>query len=138
MVRNILSVIAGYAVMVLVTIALFAVLAVVAPGALPNPSDTTVVTPGTGILAVILAAGFAAAVLGGWVTARLAKASPGQCVGWLAGIVFVLSIVSAMATPGGSAPLWYSIGLSLVGVCGAVLGGRLQVVQRRSRLVPAT
>ena len=122
--KTLLSVIAGYAALAVLTIALFGVLAIAAPASFGGEPSAA---PGTGATLVILAFGLIAAVLGGWVTARLAPRRPWRHVLALAGLVLLLSVVSALASPESSAPGWYQTGLALVGVCGALLGGRLWI-----------
>jgi hypothetical protein len=66
-------------------------------------------------------------VMGGWVTARLAPASPGKHVLVLAGIGLVLGslgVVAALATNLG--PAWYAIAVAVTGPLCTVLGGAIQ------------
>ncbi len=128
MIKSTLSVIAGYAVMVLFTMALFALLAAISPEEFGMEAE---LSPGNLSLLVILLIGLGAALGGGWVTGRLAPASPSRHVGALVILVFLMSMLSFFMEGAEKAPVWYRIGLLIVGVSGTWLGGRLRVAQLR-------
>lgn len=78
-------------------------------------------------LAANLLVSLAAAVLGGWLTARLAPRVPMGHVLALAALLIAMSIVSAtgdQAQPAGQ-PGWYPIGIAILGVLGVLAGGWL-------------
>ncbi len=68
-----------------------------------------------------LAVGLPAAVLGGYVAARLRRGAAGA----LAVLIAAMGVVSLLAT-GAAAPLWYQLALIVVGPAGVLLGGRLR------------
>jgi hypothetical protein len=68
-----------------------------------------------------LAVGLPAAVLGGYVAARLRRGAAGA----LAVLIAAMGVVSLPAT-GAAAPLWYQLALIVVGPAGVLLGGRLR------------
>lgn len=115
----------GYASMAIVVIVLTALVA-----RLFIPAGAT---PGSTYLAVNLGYSLAAAVLGGWVTARLA---PGHLMahgGALAGMILVLSLSmpsqATTAAGGPSQPAWYFWGTLVIGVTGALIGAWLRTRQ---------
>ena len=73
---------------------------------------------------------FAAAVLGGWVTARMAPKSPLAHAGALAGVmaIFALGDILAKGAPEAVSqqPLWYGWAVALTGAAGALAGGWLR------------
>ena len=89
--KSVLSVITGYAVMVLITMVLFAVLAAVAPDQFGLDAEAV---PGDVSLVVILTVGLGAALSGGWVTGRLAPRRPGRHVAALVVVVLLMGVVS--------------------------------------------
>lgn len=126
MTKSVLSVVAGYAVMVLITMALFAALGGLVPDQFGmEPS----VPPGGLSLVVILTVGLGAALSGGWVTGRLAPRTPGRHVDALVTLVLVLGLLNFIVEA--TSPTWYRIGLMIVGVAGTWLGGRLRLAQLR-------
>ncbi|MDX1661333.1 MAG: hypothetical protein R3326_06035, partial [Gemmatimonadota bacterium] len=108
MVRSVLAVLAGLAAMTVVVIA-FTMLA----GALlyPDRPVTSPVDPSGTWLVVNLAYSTLAAILGGWVAARLARrARFGHAVA-LALVVVVMSIAGGAASTG--QPGWYSLAIAV-------------------------
>ncbi len=126
--KSFLCVIAGYAVMVLVTMALFMTLGAIAPDQFGTEPE---VTPGTLSLLVILAVGLGSALGGGWVTGRLAPRSPSHHLNALVGLVLIMSVTNFFMEGAEKAPAWYRIGLMIVAVSGTWLGGRLRIAQLR-------
>jgi hypothetical protein len=116
------AVIAGYAVMIAVTLLLFLILSKVSPERFgPSPNKL----PGTTVIVVILAVGLATAVAGGWTTARIAPSAPRGHVLALVGVVCVMSLISLLQPAQEAAPGWYRAGLFVVGVVGTLLGGEI-------------
>ena len=64
-----------------------------------------------------------AAILGGYVTARLSPQNPRNHVAALGGVILVLGLLSARAE--GCRPAWFRFGIIGVGLAGAALGGLL-------------
>lgn len=122
MIRSGLSILAGFAAMTVCVIGFtLAAMAVLYPG---QPIDAPI-DPSTGWIAVNLAYSLAAAVAGGWVTAKIATRSPLGHAAALALIVLAMAVVGRFT--GGSAtgaqPGWYAVAVSAVGVAGVLLGG---------------
>ena len=119
-VRSVLAVVAGYAAMAAVVIAFSVALKQVAPnwmGSEGAPNSTYVVTN--------LIYSLSAAVLGGYVAASIGSRAPLAHACALAGIVFLLAIVSMMQM-GDKQPRWYQVALIIVGTAGTVIGGLLR------------
>ena len=129
MFKSVLSVFGGYLVMVVATLVLFAALGALAPDSFGSDPS---LAPGVGILLVILAAGLLCAIGGGWATARWAPRAPWMHVVALVGLLVVMSLVTMGLSSEQAAPAWYQVGLGLVGVGGALLGGRLWVTSVRT------
>jgi hypothetical protein len=127
MLRNVISVIAGYVVMAVATLLCILVLLFVFPEY--REAAEAERTPPTlpVVLNVILAA--ACAVLGGFTTAKIAGPNARSCVLVLAGIVLVLGIVFGLMNRGGVHPDWYLLLLPIAGTLG-VLGGGLFATKR--------
>jgi len=66
------------------------------------------------------------AVLGGWLTARIAPSSPYAHAAALAAIVAVMAIPSVTGPPASAHPSWYPAALGLIAVFGVLLGGKLR------------
>ncbi len=126
MIRSVLSVLAGY-----ITMAVLVMLTMLALGAmLPSPEED--MPPGGLALVLILAAGLLAALVGGVVCARIAPDQPDGPVVALALLTGAMSVLNGLHAPP-SQPLYYLVGLGLVGVSGVLLGGLLVA---KSQLVP--
>ena len=128
MMKSVACVIAGYGVMVVVTMTLFAVLGAVAP---EQFGMERVIQPGTVSLLVILTVGLGAALGGGWVTGRLAPRTPSRHVAALVILILIMAGLNCFMEGEATAPAWYRIGLMIVGVAGAWLGGCLRLAQLR-------
>ncbi len=121
MLRSILAILAGYVTIVLGVTSTLAILFFAARDAFPGE-------PGpfrgpTWILVVELVAGFACAVLGGYVCALVARRRELAHGLVLCAIMLVLGLVSAGAESG-MKPTWSSVALPVVGVLGVLLGAR--------------
>jgi len=119
-VRSVIAVVAGYAAMAVVVIAFSAFLKRAAPEWMGKEG-----APNAEYVATNLTYSLAAAMLGGYVAAAIGSSAPLAHACALAGIVFVLAIISAMQM-GGRQPRWYRVALAIVGPLGAVLGGLLR------------
>ena len=117
--RSILSVIVGYLMMALAIMALFAIWF---RGKDAAPSD--------GFMLFGLGYGFVFAVVGGYVTAMIAKRSEMKRAMALAIFAVLMGIVSMIAYAGRE-PRWYQIANMVVVVTGVLLGGHLRVRQVR-------
>lgn len=126
MIRGIGAVVAGYATMVvLVMVGLFALVAALVPGGLAtmktmreNPQAMPL-TPG--YLGGNLVVSLLAAVVGGWVTLRIAPATANRDVVALAAVVLVMGVVSTRMEGAQFQPSWYRIAIPLVGILGVVM-----------------
>ena len=79
--------------------------------------------PPTGpYLALNVGYSFAAAVLAGWLAARLAGSRPWVHAGGVAGVMAILSLGGG-SSPGVGVPGWYGPALTLLMPVGALLGG---------------
>lgn len=83
-------------------------------------------------LASNLLVSFGGAVLGGWLAARFAKASPMGHAAAVAGIMLLMSVPELFRAdePNGP-PGWYRPILPLLGVTGAFVGGWLHAMHQR-------
>lgn len=133
MIQSIISVVAGFVVMAGVVIAgTAAATELIVPGGLfdaatGSPSDL----PPTYFAANLMVSAVAA-LLGGWITARMAPSREMVHVFALAILVILMSLPGLIGYDEvqASQPGWYRIFLPLLGVSGAILGGWL-----RSRVV---
>jgi hypothetical protein len=66
------------------------------------------------------------AVLGGWLSARIAPSSPYAHAAALAALVAIISVPSATGAPAPAHPGWYPAAIALVAVLGVLLGGKLR------------
>lgn len=84
---------------------------------------------------------FGAAVLGGWVTARMAPQSPVAHSGALAFVVLLFALGDLMAKGASEAaagqPSWYGWSVALTGALGALAGGWLRTRQAQRRVEQA-
>lgn len=128
MARSILSVIAGYLVMAIAIMILFAVWF----------GGDLEATPTTAFLLFSLVYGFAAATAGGYVTALIAGRAEINHAAALAALAVVMGIVSVI-TAAGREPVWFQIANMVVVVAAILLGGSLrarQVLQRTDSTTP--
>ena len=85
--------------------------------------------PTPAFLGVNLAYSLLAAVLGGWLAARLTAHSPVLHAGIVAGVMLVLAIIGDANPPESGVPSWYNPVVGVVGAVGALLGGLLRRTQ---------
>ena len=128
--RSLIAVIAGFVVVMVVLVAGTAgIAALIIPGGLD--AARTTMPPPTYIAAHLLVSAMSA-LLGGWVTARMAPDREMLHVLPLAALVFLKSVPALVGygNPDGLQPTWYVYTLPVVSVAAAILGGWL-----RSRVV---
>ncbi len=126
MIRSVLAVIAGYIAMVILTMALFILMARIAPGVLPREG----MFPAPPVVALILGFAFLSALVGGFVTATVALRSEEKHVFGLAAVVLVMGALNA-TTAGNSQPLWYLSALVLLALAGVYVGGNIYMNRNR-------
>ena len=132
MLRSIGSVVLGYVVLALITIVGTSAAAALL---LPRPAGGT--QPGMpppltkSYLTANLTLSALAAVVGGYVTARMAPARPMVHVAVLALLIVALSILSSRSPMSTGQPGWYKRILPFLGLVGAVAGGILRALQTR-------
>jgi hypothetical protein len=122
--RSVLAILAGYVTMVLGVTSTLAILFFVARDALPA-------TPGPfrgpgWVLWLELGCGLAAAVLGGYVCALVARRRELLHAVVLGGFALLLGLIGSGAEAG-LKPQWSSIAIAIVGAIGPVLGARLRL-----------
>ncbi|MDX1676144.1 MAG: hypothetical protein R3314_15220 [Longimicrobiales bacterium] len=117
-VRSVGSVVAGLAVATLVVVLLTWVAVLLMLG-----GDMTAAPTGE-YLAVNLTYSFFAAVLGGWVAARIALHRPLLHAGIVGAVMLVLAMGGE--APDGPIPSWYGTVIGVVGATGALTGGWLR------------
>src|SRR5262245_3034518 len=121
MLRSILSILAGYGTLTLAT--MLGILGLAKAFGLPLDPRTTSETPSKAYMGWNLAVSFAAALLGGFVAARLALASPRPHALLLGALVLALGAAYAVHGRGGVRPAWYLVVLPVVGAAGCAAGG---------------
>lgn len=134
MMRSFLAVLAGFlAVALLVMVGVAAATAAFVPGGLASMRKAPAgVTLSSTYLAANLLVSFVAAVLGGWLTARLAPHVPMGHVMGLAALLIAMSIIGAMGeTTQATQPEWYTITIAIAGVVGVLAGGWLHTRVRQ-------
>jgi hypothetical protein len=118
MLTVILAVIAGF----IATAILVMVTTTISAKVMGCPT-TPGVAPPTSFSLVSLALGLASAAAGGWVAQAIAT---GNAPLYLAGLIFVMGVFTAVSTPADQRrgqPGWYLYLLPVVGAVGALLGG---------------
>jgi hypothetical protein len=123
MMRSVLAVVAGYVVVLIATMGLVAGIAAVSPSSFPQPGEMR--APSVPIQVIILAAGFAFAVVGGFIAALVAPRSPALHALALGLLMTVLGVIS-MVMITNAEPRWFQIGLIMIPIPGTWLGGRLR------------
>ena len=118
MMRGTLAIVSGLAVMGILTPVFFLVLGVL--GVFPTEDPRAI--PGAGWLVLILAVGLLTAVAAGYVTAVVARRRELRHGGILALLVLILGVVNVFAPTEASPPLWYLVGLVVVGLSGVLFG----------------
>jgi hypothetical protein len=126
--RSVAAVAAGYGVMSLAVIG-----GSILAASLFIPADLRTgvgVGPLTEVPAAYLAAnlvtGALGAVIGGWLTARIAAFAPFTHAAVLAAMVAALTIAWEATMPRSSVPGWYAIVIGVIGVAGVLAGGKLR------------
>jgi peptidoglycan/LPS O-acetylase OafA/YrhL len=126
MLKSVAAIAAGYiAMVVVVMIGTAAATAAFVPGGLAAAMSETP-APGplpTAYLAANLLVSFAGAVLAGWIVSRLSPASPATHVLVLAGIMLIMTVVSAATGAAPGQPTWYPWVIGPIGLGGVLLGG---------------
>ena len=126
MLRSILSVVLGYLTMAGLVIATVFVVFGSAEGWEENQ------VPSTGSLVLFAVLGGVYALLGGWVTARVAPRAPFVHVLALGAVILGLWFLDAGASPM-EVPTWFQVAILFSGVFGALVGGGLGAAQARRR-----
>lgn len=122
--RSLLAVLSGYFALAIVVVILTPVAA-----RLFIPRELLLETPPRYTTAYIVANyvySFAGAVLGGWVTGRLAPAKPlahGATLGGVMVLIAISDAIRAANLAAGSVPAWYGWTIALTGAVGASVGG---------------
>ena len=131
MLRGVLSVVAGFITMTVIVMAgTMALMAAYVPGGLgamkamrENPSAIPTPTPRYYVMNIALS--LVAAIVGGWLTTRIAGTPATGYVIALALVVLAMGLVSAFMTRSGTQPGWYKALIPLIGVAGVAIGGSL-------------
>jgi hypothetical protein len=116
-----LALLAGYATMVVLVVAVTALLARLTPSWMGEQGR-----PGPGYVVVNLGYSFLAAAAGGFVTAMVAARNPLYHVLVLAVIVLVLAGLSALQSRG-KQPIWYQLALLAIAPLGVMAGGLVRL-----------
>jgi hypothetical protein len=119
---------------VLVMLGTIASLAVLVPDGLTAATlrSAPAMSPPASFLAANLLFALVAAVVGGWLAARIAPSSPRRHVLALGALVVVMSIVVQLvpgAEPNGQ-PAWYPWAIATIGIAGIIFGGWLRTRAR--------
>jgi hypothetical protein len=122
--RNLLSVVLGYVVMLVAVLAGQLAFTALGSGMTVQPGEQ----PETAYFVFNLSTGFFYLIIGGYVTALLAGYWELEHALGLAALSIVMSIVS-MVKYAGDQPLWYSIAIIVLSVPGALIGGQYRVRQ---------
>ena len=127
MLRSIGAVAAGYAAMVaLVMLGTFALAAVLVPGGSATMrqrmrSGQPMSAPSSTYLASNIALSLGAALVGGWVTLRIAPRSPAGHLGALCVVIVLMGVLSGRMPGSELQPGWYKFAIPLVGIVGVGL-----------------
>ena len=81
--------------------------------------------PTTAYLGVNLAYSLFAAVLGGWLAARIAAHKPVLHAGVVGAVMLLLALAGDADPPQGGVPGWYNPAVGVIGAVGALIGGFL-------------
>ena len=129
MMRSLLSILAGYAVMVVLVIPATVIAVKVMLPATAMQSAMKL-KPTTAYLAVNLIYSGLFAVVGGLVTGGLARRAPLAHAGALAVLMLLMGLVSFFQSKGTQQPAWYGVALMVLMPLGALLGGFLQILRQ--------
>ena len=128
MLRSVLSIVAGYLVLaVLVMLATFASAKLHQAEGAENPFNAK---PGTGFIVANLIYSGVFAVVGGFLTATIARRAPLLHAVILAVILALLGVASLSMAAGTNEPRWYGLTLIVLGPGCATLGGYLQSLRQ--------
>jgi hypothetical protein len=106
---------------VIVVVTMFAAMAAFVPGglaAMRQNMDAGAMAPTPRYMAINLASGFVAALIGGLITARIAPRSPNGHLAALAAVVLAMGVVSAFMPGADRQPSWYKLVIPIMGVAG--------------------
>ena len=125
--RSVAAIVAGYGIM---TLTLIGGTIVAASLFVPGGGPALAVVPPAELPARFLAANLATnalgAVLGGWLTARIAGFAPFAHAAVLAVFPATLALGSAANAPAGPQTGWYPMIIGVIGVAGVLAGGKLR------------
>lgn len=119
--RSVLAVLAGFAALIATVIVATIVLAQL----LYPDADDRAATPTSAWLALNFAYSLGAAVLGGWLAARLAPRAPFAHAVALAAVALAASLPGMIGGAQPGQPAWYPAALGALSVMGILAGGRL-------------
>ena len=129
MLRSVAALFAGFVAMTaVVIIGAIVATALFIPGGLASMRTPTAMTLTPSYLVANIVVSFFAALLGGWITAGVARHSHGIHAATLAAIVLVLGVVQATASVEGQ-PRWYGSVIPLIGMMGVLAGGAVRLGQ---------
>jgi hypothetical protein len=133
--RSVAAIVAGYGFMaVTVTVGIIIATALFAPAGMPPAENGTAASRlPVAYLAANLVISLLGAVLGGWLTARIAAFAPFGHAAALAAIVATLTILTVATAPAGTQPAWYPIVIGSLGVVGVLGGGMLRAAASATR-----
>jgi hypothetical protein len=124
--RSTLAILAGLlAIMLAVMVGVAAATVVFVPGGLASMRSAAAAAPSAAYLVANLAVSMGAAVLGGWLTARLAPRAALVHVVVLALVLLAMSVAPSLGGrgPAPGQPGWYAAAIAIVGVAGVLAGG---------------
>lgn len=127
MVRSVIAVVVGYVVLAVATIAKFAAIQALFPGALPALGED--IFPSTFWLLAMLTSDVALMIAAGFVTAMVAGRSPIVHAAALGTVMVALGLMS-MVLHWLQEPMWYQITLVAIAIPAAVTGGSLRSPER--------
>jgi peptidoglycan/LPS O-acetylase OafA/YrhL len=127
MLQGVGAVVAGFVAMTIVVMAgSMALMAAFVPGGLAamktmrdNPSTMPKPTPRYYVMNITLS--LVAAMLGGWLTGRIAGPQPQNYLVALAVVILAMGLVSAFSPGSGMQPKWYKLLIPVIGVAGIAL-----------------
>jgi hypothetical protein len=122
MVRSIFAVVSGFILIGLLVVVADSVMGALFPESFPEPGTPDV--PPASLLSVVMLYDLVFAVIGGFVTAHIARRSVEAHTYSLAALIIVFAAIT-FVTSGGAMPWWYFVIVALLGVVGAIHGGRL-------------
>lgn len=134
MLRSIMAVVAGFSTMaVVVMVGSIAIVAAFIPGgfsamrALRDGTGAAMPAPTPRYLVMNIALSLVAAILGGWITARIASRAVNGHLIALCLVIVLMGVVSAFGSGSGSSvqPAWYKFVIPLVGIAGVGLSAML-------------